>query len=121
MQYNTTRYYFILYNRCRGVAETTIVCIYKRGFRVDKRNFYNYIIQVGTYAQACRQQPYNSTMLNRMPCFISIADIESCAKSPCDNNGVCIDAAKGYTCTCVAGFEGTNCEIGNANAKLRHY
>ncbi|XP_064502527.1 vitamin K-dependent protein Z [Pseudopipra pipra] len=32
-----------------------------------------------------------------------------CSSSPCQNNGVCEDSIRGYTCTCAEGYEGENC------------
>ena len=40
----------------------------------------------------------------------SISDIEDCAPNPCQNGGVCTDKVNSYNCTCLAGFNGTNCE-----------
>ena len=39
-------------------------------------------------------------------------DIDECASSPCQNGGTCIDALNAYTCNCIPGYEGDNCEIG---------
>lgn len=41
-----------------------------------------------------------------------IADINSCSKEPCENNGTCTNLVNDYHCVCVAGFNGTNCENG---------
>ena len=38
------------------------------------------------------------------------ADTDDCASSPCQNGGVCTDAVNSYSCACVAGYDGTNCE-----------
>jgi Notch-like protein len=37
-------------------------------------------------------------------------DIDECLNSPCQNGGTCVNSAGSYTCTCLAGYEGTNCE-----------
>ena len=39
-------------------------------------------------------------------------DIDECASSPCQNGGSCIDALNAYSCNCILGYEGDNCEIG---------
>ena len=41
-----------------------------------------------------------------------IVDIDECASNPCQNAGTCTDAVDGYTCGCVAGYNGDNCETG---------
>ena len=35
---------------------------------------------------------------------------DECASSPCQNGGVCFDGHGGYTCQCVEGFDGSDCE-----------
>ena len=37
--------------------------------------------------------------------------VDECASSPCLNGGACIDGAGFYTCQCLAGWQGVNCEI----------
>ena len=37
-------------------------------------------------------------------------DIDDCAPNPCMNGGACTDGIDSSNCTCVAGFNGTNCE-----------
>ena len=41
-----------------------------------------------------------------------ILDIDECESRPCMNNGTCIDGLNNYTCECVAGYTGPNCETG---------
>ena len=45
-------------------------------------------------------------------------DIDECATSPCLNGGSCTDQVNGYTCNCVDGYDGTNCETGNVAKSL---
>lgn len=42
-------------------------------------------------------------------CYV---DIDECASNPCQNGGTCNDAVNSYTCLCVPGYTGSNCEIG---------
>ena len=48
--------------------------------------------------------PYYTTLLTA---------VDECASSPC-NNGTCSDMVNGYTCTCKLGYEGENCQTGDA-------
>jgi len=46
-----------------------------------------------------------------------LADIDECASDPCMNSGTCSTAnVNMYSCDCVAGYTGTNCETGNSYA-----
>ena len=40
-------------------------------------------------------------------------DIDECVSSPCQNGGSCTDQVNGYTCNCVDGYYGSDCETGN--------
>ena len=39
-------------------------------------------------------------------------EIDLCADSPCKNNATCQNFKTYHTCTCLAGFQGVNCETG---------
>ena len=39
-----------------------------------------------------------------------VSDIDECASSPCQNGGSCNDGINEYTCGCVAGYTGYECE-----------
>ena len=44
--------------------------------------------------------------------IIFILDIDNCSPNPCENGGSCTDEVAGYSCSCAAGYTGTNCETG---------
>ena len=63
---------------------------------------------------------YNLDCIDESDFFLSIADIDECASSPCKNGGTCIDLnaewtssssgfTVGYACQCMAGYTGEQC------------
>lgn len=44
--------------------------------------------------------------------FSYFTEIDECATDPCQNGGSCTDLVASYSCVCVAGYEGNNCETG---------
>ncbi|KAM9740398.1 coagulation factor IXa [Menidia menidia] len=46
-----------------------------------------------------------------MEFWAGYTDANQCASTPCVNQGSCNDHLGYYTCTCVSGFTGMNCEI----------
>ena len=39
-------------------------------------------------------------------------DMDECESEPCLNGGNCSDEVNGYRCSCMTGYSGTLCEIG---------
>ena len=52
----------------------------------------------------------HSKYMVNFPIFVS--DIDECDSSPCQNGGTCHNGQNMYTCTCLPGWTGQNCEIG---------
>ena len=40
------------------------------------------------------------------------SDKNECSPDPCLNGATCVDGVNQYTCNCVPGYTGTNCETG---------
>ena len=47
-----------------------------------------------------------------MHCIFVLSDIDECSSNPCQNGGTCTDGVNSYSCACVAGTSGVNCENG---------
>jgi Notch-like protein len=41
----------------------------------------------------------------------SLTDINECSPDSCKNGATCKDLVNEYKCTCVAGYDGKNCDI----------
>ena len=55
------------------------------------------LLAVGTHPSHC-------------PCCCS--DVDECASDPCQNGATCTDGIDSYSCSCAAGFSGSDCETG---------
>ena len=44
------------------------------------------------------------------------SEIDECSAKPCQNGGSCIDAIAGYSCFCVSGYTGNNCQTGERHS-----
>ncbi len=50
----------------------------------------------------------------------TVLDINDCiSPDTCKNGGSCTDGVNSYTCACVAGYSGTNCETGKSMDKVK--
>ncbi|XP_062576986.1 fibropellin-3-like [Saccostrea cucullata] len=45
--------------------------------------------------------------------FFILLDINECASNPCYNGGTCHDLRNNFTCSCLDGYYGPVCELGN--------
>ena len=43
-----------------------------------------------------------------------LSEFDECVNNPCQNGGTCVDLLDSYHCTCRDGYNGTNCQYGNA-------
>ena len=48
----------------------------------------------------------------------TIAEVNECLSTPCQNGGKCKDLVNKYECQCATGYEGTNCAQGNVHDKI---
>ena len=39
-------------------------------------------------------------------------DIDDCSDTPCAHGGECIDGVDEYSCNCVPGYTGNDCDVG---------
>ena len=53
-----------------------------------------------------------TTVFYRTTYFVS--DVDVCSSNPCENGGTCMDGINEYSCQCVAGYTGANCETGSS-------
>ena len=51
-------------------------------------------------------------------CCLLIIDINECASHPCENLAVCYHHVDSYSCQCVDGYTGVNCETGTDFLRL---
>ena len=40
------------------------------------------------------------------------SDHNECSSNPCQNSGTCVDEFASYKCSCLNGYTGKNCEVG---------
>ena len=52
-----------------------------------------------------------SPILNHNKTVISpLSTSDDCASEPCQNGAACVDGVTSYSCQCLPGFSGTNCQ-----------
>ena len=44
--------------------------------------------------------------------YVFFLEINECESDPCLSSGTCVDELNQYTCNCVPGYTGINCETG---------
>ena len=52
--------------------------------------------------------------------FCLASDIDYCSNASCKNGASCVDGMKNYTCSCVVGYTGDQCETGISGLSQRH-
>ena len=58
-------------------------------------------------------------VINQDKIALNFTDIDECISQPCQSNGTCVDEIDDYTCECVDGFRGKNCE--ESKLKDQHF
>jgi len=54
--------------------------------------------------------PLIPSLRSQQNSILWFVDINGCLSVPCQNGGTCTDWGNSYTCSCNAGYTGTNCE-----------
>jgi len=54
---------------------------------------------------------YVEGYVNHRQTLEKLTFVDECASEPCRNEGVCTHSTGSYSCSCVAGYAGENCEI----------
>ena len=44
--------------------------------------------------------------------IVSIVDVNECHSNPCANGATCVDGVHQYSCSCAAGYTGSDCKTG---------
>ncbi|XP_020367649.2 protein crumbs homolog 1-like isoform X1 [Rhincodon typus] len=69
----------------------------------------------GIYLPYLKQNIFTDTeqfiLVSKPPIHIGCFGTEVCSSNPCHNNGTCVDLFDLYQCNCMAGWEGTRCEL----------
>ena len=47
------------------------------------------------------------------PTLFYFSDVNECSAGPCHNGGTCTNTFGSYKCTCVKGYQGSDCSKGN--------
>ena len=49
-----------------------------------------------------------------------LAEFDECQSDPCQNGATCKDGTQLYTCSCLAGYSGDNCETGECSGHVSY-
>ena len=44
--------------------------------------------------------------------IVMFPDMDECSSNPCAHRGTCIDGVNSFTCLCIEGYTGHDCETG---------
>ena len=66
-------------------------------------------VNIFIFVQKCDIYALNISMNSHC---ILCSETDECMSSPCRNGGRCTDLVDGYSCTCVDGYSGPNCDSG---------
>ena len=58
-----------------------------------------------------KQTIINYAKINHTVC-VMLADVNECENNPCKNGATCVNGVGKYSCICVGGYDGTDCDNG---------
>ena len=70
------------------------------------------------YARQVRKYSYLEALT--FSYFVTFLDVNECESSPCKNGGTCIDGVDLYTCQCLAGYSGDDCETSESLLVMKY-
>ena len=100
------------------------------GMCIDEIDFFTCNCNAGFTGGQCETSELDLCHCDdELTLFLPIADIDECASSPCKNGGTCIDLNVewtissfsfdvGYTCQCMAGYTGVQCETSKKSCSV---
>lgn len=77
---------------------------------------------ISSSSEACVQTSdgsWNDTLCSATSTFLCEIDVDVCSSAPCQNRGTCVNSdATSYTCNCVSGYTGINCQNGKPICRM---
>lgn len=96
-------------------------------------NFVVYILSISNFYDLCILALHHMKAFeliiqysfSHFVCYLPDEDIDECSTWPCENDGACLNSDGSYSCTCVEGWTGINCDKGeilkHTNANNHHH
>ena len=104
--YYTILYYTILYYTILYYTILYYAILY---YTILYYTILYYVILYYTILYCTISLLYNAKLLSYHTMY---SEVDECSSTPCQNSGTCVDKVADYQCTCLNGYTGKNCEMG---------
>ena len=95
-------------------------------FKVGNAKYQTYMHIICLIITSCFKSGYIARVTPVKKCspacskiIFSVVEINECSPNPCNNGGTCTDLVNGFSCSCVAGYNGDDCSNGKNHNTLR--